>query len=278
MIDLKRIVSLYTMHSSSADPSGRGIQLGLVEPTRGWQGFVDKFIAPDIKLGITRFALWMPFGHEVAPRKQTVNGETFDTNLRFDQYQQATKAGLDWLTETFEDAIRPLTEAGCQVIAYMGTLPGAPEYERERWYRERWIDECLKPFRDANCDLAFDSAVACPPSHYVSTLFTLLRINYPGLTCYAESIPTPANPHWIERNIVATEGVYQQAINSTFRKYRVDPATIKGELIRLFDDIGSTNKQFTTYPDWYQAKIPAALADGHTVACYSKYLVKSGIL
>lgn len=268
-----RIVSFLGVASGAATLPRR---VQLVTPATGWQGFVEKYIRPQVDAGCRRFLLWMPFGQETGDndglRTQVVGTRKFSTRVRFDQYQQAQRAGLDWLTGGFAEAIRPLSDAGCKVIAYTGTLPGAPEYERERWYRQRWIDDCLQPFKDANCDLAFDSSILAPCDHYCSRIVNDLSQSS-AAKVYCESMPQQVAPHWSTGDVFSVEEQYQNALNPVNRKILVDPAEILGELVRA---VISGYPKDHTWLSYYRAKVPQILADGHTACIHVKSFLDQG--
>ena len=95
----------------SIKPEQDGAATRWVDPnlfTDGWQGYVDANIKPLIAQGYHRFVLHNPFG--ISP----------DQGMAVDEYLEAKDAGLNWLTDGFVQAIKPLTDAGIEVIAYIG--------------------------------------------------------------------------------------------------------------------------------------------------------------
>lgn len=278
---LERFISYWGI--GSASPAiNRGLQF--VTKETGWKGFVDTYIVPQRKLGISRFLLYMPFGQEEKLRTQVVNGKPFDTRLRFDQYQQAVKAGLTYITTGFADAIRPLVDDGCQVIAYTGTLGGAPELERRKWDRKQFLDDCLAPFKAANCDLAFDSA-CLSVGDYVTSLARDIRLST-AAKVYCESMPLVGAESWAYGDVISVEEQYQVALLSTNRDILVNPKSISGELIRMFTTANSAiNSQWwdatakkMDWAGWYRAKVPAAVKDSekHTVCLHVRSFIDQG--
>jgi hypothetical protein len=265
---LEKLISYFGIASGDTKLFPRGIQF--IAPETGWQGFVDKYIVPQRKLGISRFLLWMPFGIDEL-RTLVVNGKQHPTVLRFDQYQQAL-ATAKWATEGFVEAIRPLTLDGCQVIAYTGMLGGAPEIERRRWDRQAWIDECLAPFKAANCDLAVDSA-CLSTNDYVTRLARDIRFNS-AAKFYCEAMPLTDAPEWAGGDVISTEEQYQVALLPSNRDLLVNPKRISGEVIRMFTTSGVSSAVSKPWYDaaaakmnwagWYRTKVPAALADSPT--------------
>jgi len=275
-MSLSKLVSYFGIASSKRPDFPRGVQI--VTKDSGWKGFVDKYIVPQRELGLTRFLLWMPFGQEWDPvndgvRNQVIHGHKYPTRVRFDQRQCAEAMGMDWLIKDFASAIRPLTMDGCQVIAYTGSLPGAPEYERRRWDRATWVGECLEPFMEANCDLAFDSACLAPADHYVTEIVDDL-LQDAGAKVYCESMPQQKAPHWAEGDVCSVEGQYQAAYNPANRHILCDPAEIKGELVRWLTDKAPPKGE--NWVSYYKARVPEVLADGHTACIFAKNYIDQG--
>lgn len=271
-MSVDRLISFWGIGAGS-DTSRRRMQW--VTPEGGWPAFVATHLVPQMKLGIRRFLLWMPFGQDEL-RQQTVGGVTFETRVRFDQYLLARSRGPAWMTDRFAESIAYITREGCQVIAYCGTLPGAPEYEHERWYRDEWIDACLQPFKRGNCDLALDTIVRSPPGHYGTRLVRELRCRHPGLKVYAESMPLAAQPHWAQGDVISVEAQYQHAASPANRQTLVDPAKIIGELVRMLTDRPAGGNGWRP---WYRAAVPRVLGDGHTACVYLQhYLAEHGTL
>lgn len=248
----------------------RGLQL--VTKETGWQGFVDKYIAPQRAQGIRRFLLWMPFGQEIqyvdgkpttaGLRTQRVCGQSFASRVRFDAYQLAKQAGLDWVTKGFVEAIRPLVLDGCQVIGYCGALGGAPEFELVSGRdRQRYLADSLEPLRRAGCDIAIDSACLSPSGHYVTPIAYALRTA--NVRVYCESMPTQLGPHWANGDVISDERQYQVALDPTSRKVLCDPKEITGEIVRGFWMAPPTGMNFV---GWYREAIPKVLNEGHS-AC-----------
>lgn len=272
-MSMDQLVGFYGVGSGDAKLFPRRVQL--VKPDTGWQGFVDTWIKPARDAGLRRFLLWMPFGQEVGEndgiRTQTVNGKSFPTRVRFDQYQQAERAGLTWLTTGFVEAIRPLVEDGCQVIAYCGTLGGAPEYENATTVGQRiYLAESLSVFLRAGCDLAFDSAVHSPPWHYVSTVADWLRQG--GTRVYCEAMPYLTAPQWASGDVLSVEAQYQNATKSINASLFVNPRLITGELVRMM----ITPEAGKNWATLYREKVPPALADGHSVCIFAKSFMDQG--
>src|SRR5262249_27718893 len=161
--------------------------------------------------GVQRFWLHTPMGHSGERRSFPPVG---DTLIRFDQFLEAReKPSLGWLTRGFARAWQPLTRAGVQVVVYLGTLPGAPEFNdrlrgRQRDYFDR-LARSIRPFLDAGCDLALDSSVLSQPGDSVYEFIQLLKSR--GIRTYVESMPRVDAQHWFAADIVSSEEQFQAA-------------------------------------------------------------------
>ncbi len=270
-MDLSRIISFWGI-SSGGNPDVRYTQF--IESKTGWNGFVAKMLQPQIDLGIKRFLLHMPFGRETDVRWQTVNGQTFDTFYRFDAYQLAVAAKLVWLTNGFPDAIKPLTDAGIQVIAYMGTLAGSPEFEVSSGIaRRQWLDACLEPFENAGCDYAVDTACRAPIGHYCTNIIDELRRK--GTRVYCESMPRAEADNWCLGDVLSSEAQYQATVNDKTHQALCDPKRIVGELVRGIWDL-TLAPTGATYATYYPTVVPKALAEGHSVCLQVKHYLSQG--
>jgi hypothetical protein len=215
----------------------------------------------------------MPFGRDDL-RQQRVNGIDNPTVLRFDAYTQAKKTKLAWLTAGFPDAIRPLTEKGIQVIAYMGSLPGSPEFETESGLvRRAYLDDALEPFEDSECDYCFDTACLAPKSHYCTNIVHGLRRK--GTRVYCESMPRADQPHWAEGDVLSSEEQYQAALSPGNRSVLVDPKAITGELIRGIWDLKLAPPK-ATYAEYYPTVVPKAISEGHSVCLQVRHYLNQG--
>jgi hypothetical protein len=269
-LSINKIISFWGI-GSGGKPETRFTQF--INSKTGWNGFVAQAdFQRQLDAGVKRFLLWMPFGRDDL-RQQTVNGIEYPTVLRFDAYPQAKKANLPWLTTGFADAIKPLTEKGVQVIAYMGSLPGSPEFETESGLvRRAYLDDALEPFEDAECDYCFDTACLAPKSHYCTNIVYGLRRK--GTRVYCESMPRADQPHWAEGDVLSSELQYQAALAPGNRSVLCDPKAITGELVRGIWD--AVVPPYKNYVDYYQAVVPKALADGHSVCLQVRHFMAQG--
>lgn len=269
---LNQIISWWGM-GSGGDASRRHTQW--IQPDTGWAGFVDRQIQPLRALGVNRFWLHTPMGHAGVVRNFPPVG---DTNIRFDQLLEAReKPSLRWLTRGFAKAWLPLTRADVQVVAYLGTLPGAPEFDdlargRQRDFFDR-LTKSIRPFLDAGCDLALDSSVLSKPGHYVYEFVQLLKSR--GIRTYIESMPRVDAPHWFGADIVSSEEQFQAASNPGNQHILAPPERLTGEIVRGF--WSAVNRQkYADHRAWYRAEIPAALARGHSVCLGLVHFLNAG--
>lgn len=269
---LDQIISWWGI-GSGGDASRRHTQW--IEPDDGWPGFVERRILPLRGLGVRRFWLHTPMGHSGVMRNQPVVG---DTLIRFDQWLEAReKPSLGWLTRDFAKAWLPMTRGGVQVVAYLGTLPGAPEFGdllrgRQRDYFDR-LTKSLRPFLDAGCDLALDSAVLSQPGDSVYELVQLL--NSRGVRTYIESMPRVDAPHWFGADIVSSEEQFQAASHPGNQHILAPPERLTGELVRGFWSAVDRQK-YSDHRAWYRAEIPAALERGHSVCLALIHFLNAG--
>lgn len=272
MDKLKQIISWWGI-GSGGDASRRHVQW--VEPNDGWQGFVARRIQPLREQGVRRFWLHTPMGHAGVLRSFPPAG---DTLIRFDQYVEAReKTSFRWLTRGFAEAWLPLTRAGVQVVAYLGTLQGAPEFDdRQRGAQRDFLDRTarsLRPFLAAGCDLAIDSAVLARPGDYTYELVRLLRAR--GVRTYVESMPRVDAPHWFDADIVSSEEQYQAATRAGNQHVLAPPEKLTGEVVRGFWS-AVNRQQYADHRAWYRAEIPAALARGHSVCLALVHFLNAG--
>lgn len=269
---LEQLVSWWGI-GSGGDASRRHAQW--IHPESGWAGFVEKHIRPVRALGIQRFWLHTPMGHSGVTRSFAPVGKS---GIRFDQLLEAReKTSLRWLTQGFAKAWLPLTRANVQVVAYLGTLHGAPEFDdlargRQRDFFDR-LTQSIRPFLDAGCDLAIDSSVLSMPGHYVYEFVRLLKSR--GVRVYIESMPRVEATWWYDADIITSEEQFQAASNPGNQHILAPPERLTGEVVRGF--WSAVNRQkYADYRMWYQAEIPAALARGHSVCLAMAHFLSAG--
>lgn len=259
MASIDQIVCFYGIGSGS-DASRRYVQY--VVPERGWAGFANEWIAPMVQLGIRRFMLWMPHGRETLARKQLIGNSWITTHLRFDAWQVARKnAALSWYTSGFAEAMSPFTSSGIEIIAYVGTLHGAPEFDALPVGQAKWqAAMAIAPLLDARCSIAFDTAMQSKPGHYVYDLAQMLK--GAGFKYYIEPTPYVDGQQWFSSSCVVSDTQWSAVINPGNQHILAAPDKLTGEIVR-----GWFSVRPAIYPserEWFNATVPPALAQGHT--------------
>lgn len=259
MAKIDQIVCYFGIGSGS-DANRRFVQF--VTPDTGWKGFVDKWVKPILDSGVRRFMLWMPHGREAKSRQQLMGNKWITTHLRYDAYLMARKnQANNWYTQGFAEAIYPLTSKGVEVIAYVGTLHGAPEFDSLPAGQTKWeAMKSIAPLLDARCSIALDTSIFSKPGHYVYDFVQALKLS--GYKCYLEPTPYADAPQWFNTPAVVSESQWAAVINPTNQYLLAAPSKLKGEIVR-----GWFESRPSTYPshrEWYNWTVPPALAAGHT--------------
>ena len=259
MAKIDRIIGYFGIASGS-DTTRRFVQF--VEPKGGWQGFVNAQIKPLISQGIRRFLLWMPHGREANIRYQLIGNTWRATNLRFDAWRLAQQnPALNWFTTGFAEAFYPLTTSGVEIIAYVGTLHGAPEFDALPPGQAKWqAAMSIAPLLDARCSIALDTAVESKPGHYVYDLAQLLKSC--GYKYYIEPTPFVDGQQWFSSSCVVSDDQWSAVINPGNQNVLAAPSKLTGEIIRGW--FGARPSNYASVRDWYHATVPVALAQGHT--------------
>lgn len=271
MASIDKIVAYFGIGSGS-DATRRYVQY--VTPQSGWQGFVNNEILPLINLGIHRFLLWMPHGRETTSRKQLMGNSWISTYLRYDAWRLAKKnLAYNWFTTGFAEAFYPLTTNGIEVIAYVGTLHGAPEFDQFPSGQATWeAVKVISPVLDGRCSIAFDSSNRVPSGHYAFNLITLLKFS--GYRCYIESTPLANCPHWFSTPCVVSEDQWVNVINPFNWNVLAAPSLLQGEILRGW--FGSMPAPYTNIVQWYQWTVPPALAQGYSCCLPLKWYLFFG--
>lgn len=259
MASLDKIVCFYGIGSGS-DASRRFVQW--VTPARGWAGFVTDYVLPMMQRGIRRFLLWMPHGREAATRNQFIGNSWLPTNLRYDAWRLARKSTANnWYTTGFTEAFYPLTTSGIEIIAYVGTLHGAPEFDILPPGQAKWeAAMAIAPFLDARCSIALDTATRSRPGHYVYDLAQLLKSS--GYKYYIEPTPQVNGPHWFSSPCVLSDAQWTAVSNPINQWLLAAPSLLSGEIIRGW--FNAMPAPYANVREWYRFTVPPALAQGHT--------------
>lgn len=258
----------------------RGINRGNI-PGDDWVAFW-KSQQPLVDQGLKRWAIWQPFGRNQLRNQWFRDGETFvqrETNLCVEQFTLARAAGYQMLCDTFVEATKAFLQADKEreVIAYLGTLIGAPEwdanYESVESLRGRLIAE-LQPYLEAGCSLAFDATASLAANHWFYDFLKALKVS---ASVYIEAWPLAVAPHLSNLNCIALSeqllNYKPETIGSTF----LNPAQITGERQAwLVNHLPSDWPK--GYAAWCKKIVPAMLADPSidSVGFYAMHYVKDG--
>ncbi|MBL9122766.1 MAG: hypothetical protein JNG90_03980 [Planctomycetaceae bacterium] len=266
-----RIIGYFGI-SSGSDSSRRYVQF--VTPQTGWQGFVNTQLKPIIAQGVRRFLLWMPHGREARPRKQLMGNRWVETSLRFDAYSLARKSTANnWFTQGFAEAIYPITQAGVEIIAYVGTLHGAPEFDSLSAGQAKWeAMKAIAPLIDARCSIALDTSIYSKPGHYVYDFAQMLKQS--GYKYYIEPTPHVDGPHWFNSPCVVSNDQWT-AVNKPGNQYILAaPSKLKGEIIRGWFE--AKPNVYPNFRQWYNWTVPQALAEGHSCCLALAAYIRDG--
>lgn len=253
--DAHRLISFYNIGWSSRWPENRHVGRGIKED--GWSEFVARQIVPDLEWGVRRFQLHNPFGDD---------GEW---PMELDQYLRSQEAGLDWLTEGFVEAWRPVTAGEytggepVEVIAYMGTARLSPFEDLEAaddW--PAWLERAERsveaPLR-AGMTLAFDSFSGAGPDSFSHRFVRRLRQR--GVRVYIETWPRREASHWYDTNIVVAEKWWQRNHSRSSVAAR---RQLTGEVVRLMAKPLQATPDAETTP--YRDRVVEALTAGYTAS------------
>lgn len=274
MAAIDQIVCYYGI-GAGADASRRFVQF--VQPARGWAGFVADHITPMMQLGLRRFMLWMPHGREATARQQLVGNVWRSTLLRHDAWRVASQnAALSWLTAGFAEAMYPLTTSGIEIIAYVGTLHGAPEFDSLPAGQAKWeAAMAIAPLLDARCSIGLDTSFASKPGHYVYDLAQMLK--NAGYKYYLEPTPYADGQHWFSSPCVVSDAQWTAVSNPGNWGVLAAPSKLTGEIVRGW--FGAVPTGYAHLKEWYQATVPTAIAQGYTCCLPLKtYLLFGGTI
>ena len=235
----------------------------------GWTGFVNAFIKPQVDWGVRRFMLHNPFGTET------------NTVMQPDQYQEARDAGLTWLINDFVSAWKPLTDAGIEVIAYIGTPKSDDTFESLRqsgntqgWWDRFWESVSLP--LNAGMSVAFDMSVDTTATDLDFQGIQALRDR--GVTAYGEPRPSEMSGHWWDVPLIAEDKVWKETdpeLNPDRMKWAVKNTQHRAEVIRLM----STLPEGETWSDlsWTVDYVRTILREGDTASTNFYDLMAQGI-
>lgn len=204
----------------------------------------------------------MPHGRESTSRKQLIGNTWISTNLRYDAWRVAQKnLAHTWFTTGFSEAFYPLTTGGIEIIAYVGTLHGAPEFDALSIGLAKWeAIKAISPLLDAGCSIALDTSIKSKPGHYVYDLAQALkRANY---RYYIEPTPQVDDSQWYSSPCVVSDEQWKNVINPVNHYILAPPSQLKGEIVRGW--FGKKPSFYPTTREWFNWTVPAALSEGHS--------------
>lgn len=271
MAKIDQIVCYFGI-SSGSDASRRFVQFVL--PTTGWKGFVDTQIKPIIDMGVRRFMLWMPHGREAVARKQLMGSQWITTNLRYDAYTLSRQnTSFKWFTQGFAESFYPLTQQGIEIISYVGTLHGAPEFDALPAGQAKWeAVKAIAPLLDARCSIAFDTSIFSRPGHYVYDLAQTLKQS--GYKYYIEPTPHVDGQHWFSSPCIVSDSQWSAVCQPGNQNVLAAPSKLKGEIIRGWFDLKPS--VYPSFREWYNWTVPPALAQGHSCCLALAAYVREG--
>jgi len=209
----EKIVGFYPIGWSADNDATRNVGWNI--QSEGWAaGFVRKRILVDLENGYRRFQLHNPFG--------TVAGRP----MQADQFIEAKQAGLDWLTDGFVEAWKPVIDGQytndepVEVIAYFGTFQGDSDFvelledgKTDEWFERAW--QSLKPALDAGMSIGLDSVADAPADHPAFELAKQIRDR--GHKVYIETWPKAGFEHWNDFNFIVNEPRWEWLHRRNFR-------------------------------------------------------------
>jgi hypothetical protein len=125
---------------------------------------------------------------------------------------------------------------------------------------------------DARCSIAFDTSNRIPTGHYAFNLIALLR--YFGYRCYIEASPMADGQHWFDTPCIVSEDQWANVINPFNWNVLAAPNLLTGEIVRGW--FGTPPGGYLNVAQWYQATVPAPLAEGHTCCLPLKWYLALG--
>jgi|GEM_PF-3775005 len=244
-----RLVDWKTIGGSTNNAANR--RIGWNIKSDGWSGFVAKHVAPLIPLGMKRTLLHNPFGTLAS-----------DGVFQFDQFVDAKAAGLNWLTDGFAEAFRPVTAAGIEVIGYLGSLPYDDEFSSINNvddYMAR-VKQSIQPLIDAGMSVAFDYIVSATSNDWAFQVVQSLRDS--GVKVYAENRPPANAPYWHSHATIHVEDSFQQydPARNASSWWAARNETLRGEILRFV----GTPPSGTSWNTWQTRTAKKILADGDT--------------
>lgn len=254
----ERIVVDFIIGWSASNPETRNIGQGL--PNSGWRGFVQTRVHAVLATGVRRIILHNPFG--------TMAGEP----MQFDQYLQARNADLPWLTQEFVESWKPVTDAGIEVIAYIGSPRLDNDLKRilESSGHEAAMDyarRCVGPFLAAGMNIGYDAAAMAERGSFTHTFGEWMEEQ--GARLYIEARPAKAATFWHDNPVICLNRFWKRSDPDRHddSKWAASNDVLTGEIIRLIRHRPGQDEATTA--SWLPQAVSDVLAEGHTVAVFS---------
>jgi hypothetical protein len=259
-----RFVHWETIAKSSTIAADR--EIGWNIPEYGWGWYVTHRFADLQDLGAQRVLLHNPFG-----------SKPFEPYYQFDQYLEALENPNPNLTQGFAEAWRPITDAGTEVIAYLGKLPGDPDFENLTDFNQ-YMDRVMRsidPILRAGMSIGLDAPVIAGVTSRTWMVVEALRNS--GVRVYAENRPEATSTWWHDVNGVYYNDGYissSPAINPGMW-WAATNDMLRGEIVRFLahppTGLGVTD------PGWRGPESIDILLEGDTVAVDFPLLLGEGL-
>jgi hypothetical protein len=251
--DSDRLIAFFPIANGTTDLTNRTVVPDYLQ--NGWTPWVDQLIDPLIDQGYTRFHLHLPFGVETP------------LYWDLDAFLKAKEAGLNWLTDDFVQAFKPITAQGHEVIAYIGTEDDGAGFGTTdaQWFARFWA--AFQPILDAKVSVAFDAGVLRPEQHNLYAAAQMLRAR--DIKVYVEARPLKANEQWGNFGVFSEEVWWQRSDpnqSADAADWALPDEQLTGEVVRwvFFPPEGYDIND----PGWRVSQVQDVLRDGHTVSIY----------
>lgn len=254
----QRIISLMAIGGEWGDQSNRYMPAEIVK--EGWGVYLKRYLAPQIKAGVTRAALWCYLGRDER------------LNMDFDGFEKAQALGArSKVHHGLPTALRRYTGPDFQVICYTGQPPSDAAFAaRELHARQpnvgryfRFADVQTQQVRDGGAVLGLDVTSGIKVDSMAWAWITYRRLC--GETIIGEGWPTKDASHLHDLPFFVTEGNLDQAIRGGF--LAASKSVLTGEIIVILQqpDAGEGYDS-----DWELRKARKYLAQGFSV-CVPMY-------
>lgn len=273
MKPIERIIAAWFI---SSGPETNPRMLQWIKPESGWAGFVKTYVEPVLSQGIKRIWLHGPFGREGMRTLKFSDGASGPSNYRLDEYLCSKHAGLEWNYEGFVETFKPLTKAGIEVIAYLGTAEGQPEFEDMNKYAQKKffqrLTDSLAPILDSGCSLSIDSSSRASSGSWLLNHMSTLKAR--GIRVIVEAIPTLKNTELHKWDMVCCDTHWPNVVNNPQIYPKVED--LGGEVVRMI--CSGKPAQYATHKEWYLDVIPKTLAEGakYSIAANLSHFLNAG--